>query len=121
MPDVSVVIPSYNRAHLIGETLDSVLAQDVPGMEILVVDDGSTDATEAVVLGRYGDRVRYVRQANGGPACARNTGIREASAPLIAFLDSDDLWSPGKLRKQLEMLRRDPSLGLVFTGTQTMD
>ncbi len=122
MPTVSVVIPAYNRAHLIAETIESALGQDVADMEVLVVDDDSIDDTASVV-GRYtrDHPVRYIRQQNGGPASARNTGIAASCAPLIAFLDSDDLWTGGKLRQQVELMERRPDLGLVFTGTETRD
>jgi glycosyltransferase involved in cell wall biosynthesis len=117
-PCVSVVIPSYNRAALVVEAVGTVLSQEVKDIEVLIVDDGSTDATEGVVRA-FGPRVHYIRQDNQGPAAARNTGIRIARAPLIAFLDSDDLWMPGKLRRQLYLLDRNPSVNLVFSGTET--
>jgi glycosyltransferase involved in cell wall biosynthesis len=87
----SVVIPVYNREHLIGQTLRSVFRQERPGLEVLVVDDGSTDGTMEV-LSSFGDRIRVLRQENKGPGAARNRGIKEARGDYIAFLDSDDLW-----------------------------
>lgn len=93
---VSVVIPTYNRAHSIGAALDSILAQDPPADEVIVVDDGSTDNT-LEVLAAYGDRIAVLRQDNAGAAAARNTGIRHATGDWVAFLDSDDLWLPGRL------------------------
>lgn len=93
----SVVIPVYNRAEVIGETVESVLRQDFGGpFEVVVVDDGSTDATPAV-LARYAGRVRVLRQKNAGPGAARNFGIRSARGEYVAFLDSDDLWFPWTL------------------------
>ncbi len=111
-PVVSVVIPAYNRAGLVAESIDSVLAQDVP-LELIVVDDGSTDGTAEVVQS-YGEAVRYEYQANGGIAAARNSGIGLATATLLAFLDSDDVWMPNKLVHQLAALDADPALEAVF-------
>ena len=96
MPKVSVVIPTYNRAHLICETIDSILAQTYKDYEIIVVDDGSTDNTQEV-LKRYGDKVRYFYQQNQGQASAWNFAVRQSSGEYIALLDSDDLWLPQKL------------------------
>ncbi len=99
MPQVSVIIPTYNRAHCVGEAIDSVLAQTFTDYEIIVVDDGSTDNTSAV-LKAYGNKIRAIRQNNQGVSVARNTGILASTAPWIAFLDSDDLWLPEKLQIQ---------------------
>src|SRR6185437_11144924 len=93
---VSVVIPTYNSGPLVTEAVESVLAQTLPAAEVLVVDDGSTDDTPER-LAAYGERIRYLPQANQGVAAARNRGIREATGDLIAFLDADDVWHPRKL------------------------
>lgn len=93
---LSAIIPTYNRAHLIGRALRSVLASIRPGDEVIVVDDGSTDDTERVVRD-FGERVTYVRSSNGGAGRARNIGVSVARHPLLAFLDSDDEWIPGEL------------------------
>ncbi len=114
LPPVSVVIPTYNRSRLLVRAIDSVLAQTVPAAEILVVDDGSTDDT-ADVVADYGARVRYLRQPNAGVAAARNHGVRAASHELIAFLDSDDIWLPRKLERQLPWCA-DPSVRVCFTN-----
>lgn len=114
-PLVSVVIPAYNCAAYLPRAIESVLAQDYPHLECLVVDDGSRDDT-AAVAGRYAPRVRVISQANGGASAARNTGIAAAAGALIAFLDADDYWHPGKIGKQVALFARHPALVLVSTG-----
>jgi glycosyltransferase involved in cell wall biosynthesis len=114
-PRFSVVISTYNRADLIPETIDSVLAQSYPSFEIIVVDDGSTDDTVGA-LAPYRDRIRYVRQENGGFAAARNRGIREARGEYVAFLDSDDLYEPAFLARVLDTFREFPDAGAVFVA-----
>jgi glycosyltransferase involved in cell wall biosynthesis len=104
-PLVSAIIPTYNRAHIIGEAVDSALAQTYPHIEVIVVDDGSKDDTLAR-LQQYGNRIRVVNQANAGPAAARNRGIAVSRGELIAFLDSDDIWLPSKIERQVALLRR---------------
>jgi glycosyltransferase involved in cell wall biosynthesis len=106
-PLVSVVIPAYNAAAFLGETLDSVLAHSYPNLEIIVVDDGSTDATPRF-LDSYRDRICVLRQANAGQAAARNYGAREAHGELLVFLDSDDLWDPDKIARQVALLCHFP-------------
>ncbi len=109
---ISVVIPTYNRARIVGDAVASALAQTYPPSEVIVVDDGSKDDT-AAALEVFGGRVQYIRQQNGGPAAARNTGIRRSSGRFVAFLDSDDLWKPDKLRLQMGVFEGDASLGIV--------
>jgi glycosyltransferase involved in cell wall biosynthesis len=104
-PLVSVVIPTFNRAATIVRAVESVLQQTYRPLEVIVVDDGSTDATPEV-LKAYGSALVYVRQDNAGPAAARNRGIREAQGDLVAFLDSDDLWRATKLERQVAVLER---------------
>ena len=104
-PLVSVIIPAYNRALLIAQTLASVREQTFKDYEIIVVDDGSTDATAQVVAG-FGCGVKYIFKQNGGQASARNVGIQNTTGEFIAFLDSDDLWLPDKLAKQLACLKK---------------
>ena len=101
--DISVVIPTHNRARLLGRALDSVLKQTRPPAEVIVVDDGSTDATEALMRRRF-PNCRYLRQENRGVSSARNRGIEAAAGEWIAFLDSDDAWLPGKLEAQQRAL-----------------
>jgi glycosyltransferase involved in cell wall biosynthesis len=120
LPCVSVVIPTWNRAEWVRDAIDSVLAQDYPRLEVVVVDDGSTDATPEVVR-RYGSQVRYIRQANGGAASARNRGIAEATGEFVAFLDSDDLFLPGKLTEQVREFGRQPGLVMVYAWFSILD
>lgn len=110
-PPVSVVIPAYNCASTIGAALNSVLVQDYPAVQILVVDDGSTDDTCNQVA-RYGPRVTLIKKPNGGAAAARNEGMGRASGEYVAFLDGDDVWFPQKLRRQIAHLERYPEVGL---------
>jgi glycosyltransferase involved in cell wall biosynthesis len=118
-PRVSVVIPTFNRARLVCETVDSVLRQGFRDFEILVIDDGSTDDTEAA-LARYGDAVRYVRQANRGMNPARNVGLSMARGDYVALLDSDDLWEGYKLELQVKLLDRFPDAGFAFSDFSIM-
>lgn len=113
-PLVSVVIPTYNRAHMLKDAIDSVLAQTYPNFELLVVDDGSTDDTQAL-LESYGRRIIAIHQSNKGVSAARNRGIRSASGELIAFLDSDDYWRPEKLAVQLDFFMTRPETVLCQT------
>lgn len=118
---VSVVIPAYNYAHFVGETIESVLAQTYPHFEVVVVDDGSTDNTAEVVAAFVDKdpRVRYVHQQNGGLPAARNTGIRNARFPLVAFLDADDLWTPDKLQAGVDAFADlGPDWGIVASFRQ---
>jgi len=106
-PLVSVVIPTYNRGALIGETLETVFAQTYPRLEVIVIDDGSTDNTEKAVE-PFLDRLTYIRQKNQGLAGARNTGLGRATGEYVAWQDSDDLWNPEKTALQLAFMRRHP-------------
>jgi glycosyltransferase involved in cell wall biosynthesis len=109
---VSAIIPTYNRAKTIQGAVDSVLAQTWKEMEVIVVDDGSTDQTDEV-LRAYGDKIRVIRQKNGGPSAARNTGIKAATGEIVTFLDSDDAWLPLKTERQIKLLQRTESSGVV--------
>jgi glycosyltransferase involved in cell wall biosynthesis len=115
---VSVIIPTYNCARFVPEAVESVLAQTYPAAEIIVVDDGSTDDTEER-LRPYADRIRYLRQENGGVSTARNAGMHAATGDLFAFLDSDDGWHERKLELQVEFLQRNPAIGVL--GTRALD
>jgi len=114
-PIVSVVIPTYNRARCVVQAVDSVLSQTCDAYEIIVVDDGSTDNTQAA-LAVYGDRIRYIYQENAGVSAARNVGIAAAHGTWIAFLDSDDEWLPEKLEVQLEQVSKNPELVVHCTN-----
>lgn len=122
-PTVSVIIPTYNRAHLIGRAVQSVLAQTYKDFEIIVVDDGSTDNTEEVVKNFGNSRIRCARHGeNKGAAAARNTGIKIARGSYIAFLDSDDEWLPEKLEKQVRVFgKASLEVGVIYTGCWRME
>ncbi|MBI4716879.1 MAG: glycosyltransferase family 2 protein [Planctomycetes bacterium] len=123
-PTVSVVIPTYNRAELLPRALDSVAAQTFGDWEIVLVDDGSTDETPAVVAqyaARLGRRLRCVRQNNAGSSAARNRGIEESRGTFLAFLDSDDEFLAPRLARQLELFSLRPELGLVYCDSAYVD
>jgi glycosyltransferase involved in cell wall biosynthesis len=104
MPSVAVAITTYNQSRWIGQTLASVFGQSVAPSEVVVLDDGSTDGTPAI-LGQFRDRVRIIRQPNAGVAAARNAAVRACSADFVALLDGDDLWHPQKLQRCTELLK----------------
>ena len=114
---VTVVIPTFNRGHLVSETIESILNQTHKAAEIIVVDDGSTDDTEEIV-GKFKDKVRYYRIENSGVCKARNIGVEKSQSAWIAFCDSDDLWYPDKLHYQVELIRAVPSVEYCFTNFQ---
>jgi glycosyltransferase involved in cell wall biosynthesis len=119
-PLVSVVVPTYNRARLIGETIESILAQQYDHLELIVVCDGCKDGTETVVSSFEDPRVRLVTQDNsGGPARPRNAGVARALGKYVAFCDDDDLWMPQKLRLQVAVMEREPDAALCFAGGVT--
>lgn len=114
MPTISVIIPTYNRAAVVTEAIDSVLAQTFRDFEVLVIDDGSTDDTRARLVA-YGERIRLICQENHGVSHARNVGIRAARGQYIALLDSDDLWLPKKLDMQIAVMEAQPDIPLCHT------
>lgn len=122
-PLVSVVIPTYNRAYCLKRTIDSALQQTYENVEVIVVDDGSTDDTAALVEREFGDdsRVRYLTQPNQGVATARNTGLNASRGEFIALLDSDDVWRPWKVAVQVAVLERFPQAGMVWTDMEAID
>ncbi|WP_436906601.1 glycosyltransferase [Halosimplex marinum] len=116
-PTVSVVLPTYDRCETIGRAVRSVLEQTVEDLELIVVDGGSTDGTERVVGEIDDDRLRFVREPDDGPSEARNRGIDLASGAYIAFQDSDDVWEPSKLEKQLDRFEAGGAdVGVVYTA-----
>jgi glycosyltransferase involved in cell wall biosynthesis len=118
-PKVSVVIPTYNRAGIVPRAIESVLAQTVTDLEVIVVDDGSSDDTGKTLEEMFGDRIRYFAQVNQGASVARNRGIEEARGEWIAFLDSDDLWEKEKLEWQLKALEQfSPQCCGCYTDTR---
>lgn len=123
MPLVSVIIPTFNRAYCIARTIDSALKQTYHDLEIVVVDDGSTDNTPELMhsLCAEDKRVVYIQQANTGVAGARNTGFAAARGDFVALLDSDDIWLPWKLELQLACLQRFPEIGMVWSDMEAID
>ncbi len=125
-PRVTIVVPTFERGHLIVDALESIREQTIRPLEIIVVDDGSTDDTQNVVAAWYAKKgtdidLHLIRQSNLGGNAARNAGIRAARAPLVAFLDSDDEWHPEKLQKQLEVFARNADFGAVYCGVVETD
>jgi len=120
MPEVSVIIPTYNSARYVAEAVDSVLRQSFDDFEVIVIDDGSTDDTQSV-MSRYGSPVRYIRQKNGGVSRARNRGIEESRSRYVAFLDADDTWFPNKLEKQMAAIRNQPSHRACYSAFLVVD
>jgi GT2 family glycosyltransferase len=113
-PLVSVIVPAYNASQTIRETIDSILAQTLTDFELIIVDDGSTDDTAFIISGFTDERIQYFYQPNNERSAARNQGITLAKASYIAFIDADDLWLPGKLERQVALLKKKPELGLVY-------
>jgi len=114
-PKVSVIIPTYNRCALLHEAIASVLEQTFKDLELIVVDDGSTDETRDVVMSFDDPRIRYLFQANRGVSAARNWGVASSRGGLIAFLDSDDVWLPEKLETQVSYLEKHPGISICQT------
>lgn len=117
---VSVIIPNYNYAHYLPECIDSVLAQTYPEIEVIVVDDGSSDGSREVLEG-YDQQITRLYQKNQGVSAARNNGFKASTGEFVAFLDADDAWLPKKVEKQVERFERDPDLGLVHVGVAEID
>lgn len=120
-PLVTVVMPLYNSAATVRESLESVLAQTYPNLEILVVNDGSTDEGVAICQGYDNPRLRILHQRNRGLAGARNTGIRQARGEFLGFLDSDDLWLPTKVERHVAHLQSAPAVGVSFSRSSFID
>ena len=120
MKTVSVIIPTYNYGRFLRDAIDSALAQTYRPIEVIVVDDGSTDGTPEV-LAAYGERIRVIRQDNRGAGAARNRGIAAAHGDYLAFLDSDDILRPQSLEREIARFVADPSLGLVHCAAESVD
>jgi len=118
---VSVVIPAYNSEKYIDKAINSVLNQTYQDFEIIIIDDGSVDNTRQIIENTNDSRIKYIYQENSGPAAARNNGIKNASGEYIAFLDSDDVWLPEKLEKQIKILKKESDICLVFTAFVMQD
>lgn len=116
-PLVSVIIPVFNAERFLGDALDSVISQGYANLELIFVDDGSTDRSREIIE-RTPGKIRYLRQENSGPAAARNRGIEIAEGEIIAFQDADDIWPPRKLEIQLAVLDKDPALEIVMGQVQ---
>ena len=114
MPRVSVIMPAYNTAQYIGDAIDSVLNQDYPNKELIIIDDGSTDGTVDIIR-RYEPAVTLLTQKNQGSAVARNAGLDAARGDYVAFLDSDDIWLPGKLTAQVTYMEQHPQIGMSYS------
>lgn len=124
MPEVSVIVPTFNRAALLPRCLDSIIAQTLTDWEVILIDDGSTDHTEAVARDyerRTEGRVRFAKQDHRGPGAARNHGIELARGRFVAFLDSDDEFAPIKLARQLELFNHLPEIGFVYSDYSCVD
>jgi len=119
-PLVSIVIPVYNQEKYIKACVESVLEQDYENLEIIVVDDGSTDATPAI-LKEFGKKIKYIRQENRGPACALNCGIRLARGEFVGWLGSDDMYLPGKIKHQIQKFQENNFLALIYTDYIIID
>ena len=113
--DCSVIIPTYNRARVIGATIEAILNQTLPPREVIVVDDGSRDDTLSVLAG-YQPAVRVISIENSGSIVARNVGLRAASAPVVAFCDSDDLWRPDFLERMAALWRAEPRTCVAYAN-----
>lgn len=119
-PLVSIIVPSYNVEAYLADAIDSALAQTYPTVEIVVVNDGSTDATPRI-MDRYGDAIVAVHQENGGLAAARNAGLRVARGEFLALLDADDLWFPERLERLVGLLDARPDLAIVTSDSYVME
>ena len=116
MPKVSIIIPTYNRQHIIADTIRNVLSQTQQDIEIIVIDDGSTDNTKTIVEGIKDPRMKYFYKPNGGPASARNFGLAKAVGEYIAFLDSDDYWPKDYLERMVKSLAENPQYGAAYSS-----
>lgn len=119
-PLISIIIPVYNGVNYLKEAIESALAQTYPNIEIIVINDGSTDGTEQIALS-FGESIQYVKKTNGGVASALNIGILKMRGEHFSWLSHDDLYMPNKIEKQLEILRKQPKKSIVFSGFNIID
>jgi len=119
---VSVILPTFNRAHCVGQAIDSALQQTHRNLEVIIVDDGSVDGTRQFIRQKYGgmEWIRYIHQENQGVAAARNTALRAAQGEFIAFLDSDDVWKPWKIELQIACMKKLPHIGMVWSDMEAL-
>lgn len=120
MPLISVIIPTYNRAHCLERAVFSVLKQTYTNIEVVIVDDGSIDETESLVASWTDSRICYIKQTNKGASAARNNGVANAKGDFIAFHDSDDEWVENKIEKQLEYWQNHPECGLIYSAYEML-
>src|SRR4030095_9000889 len=120
LPTVSIVTPAYNQAEFLRDTIESVLAQDYPNIEYVVLDDGSTDETPNI-LAEYGDRFRWETHANMGQTATINKGWAMTSGEIVTWLNSDDTYLPGAVSKAVDFLQRNPDVGVVYGDTLTTE
>lgn len=118
---LSVVIPTFNHAAVVGEAIESALTQTLPPKEVIVVDDGSTDRTAELVQSKFGDHVRYLYQPNAGMGEARNRGHAESKTPIVAWLDADDIAQPDRFSWQYDLMMRRPDVGVVLSDFSAFD
>ena len=118
-PKVSIIIPTYNQSQYLEEAIESALNQTYKNIEIIIVDDGSTDNTPEVIKS-FDNKIIYIQQKNKGASSARNTGIKKANGEYIAFLDADDMWLKNKLENQIKFIQNNPEIGLLGTGCYQM-
>lgn len=119
-PRVSAIIPNFNYAQYVGEAIESALAQTFKPMEVIVIDDGSTDESISICE-KFGKQIKLIRQENAGVSAARNNAVRASSGEFVAFLDADDVWLSRKIEEQVEEFKRSGHLGLVHVGVQDID
>jgi glycosyltransferase involved in cell wall biosynthesis len=120
MVKVSTIIPAYNAERTIAQAIDSALAQDYEGHEVVVVDDGSTDST-AAILHKYGSQIQVITQSNGGLSAARNAGVRGSTGKYLALLDADDIWLPRKLKTMVSALEQNSRASMAFSEYRYLD
>lgn len=118
---VSVIMPVYNNEKFVSQAVQSVLNQTISDLELIIIDDGSTDGTRNVIESFSDERIKYHYQENAGPGAGRNNGMSLSKGEFIAFIDSDDMYKPNKLERQIEFLKENPQYGLVYCEAEVID